>query len=659
MISKIYHACEEMNFVKVNKKLIKFAAFLVAMMLVQIGLNFLFGPRMLNLSVEFVKFISKCFVITLSLLINTSILICVNTIRSDIKKELDGKYKFFQLEMIAVLFVILVFVIYAYSLYTRKNFYFWDYANYYKIQNNTSQFIHSGNGIISIIRYIASSLYYEDYNNFLCIIFSFLFELLPNTGVESYIFIYVINGVLPLIYVIFLFILKMLTFWNTKRYAVVTFFSLTAVCCCPLFYNSAILGQPDVTGLIFVFIIFGLLIDYSFEYLDYGKLACLFLSTLYLFIVRRWYMFLVIGFYVSYVIVLSIKLILLKDNELRRNIVKNVIKFGILSIVLILIILFPLLKKIMGYDYATNYAFYNKGGTAYEIKHQIMYLGKFYSWLIILGVIIGGINRRTRKLTAIMTMTMCLSAILFNRIQNMATHQSYILLAEYFVLIFILIYNVFEFRVERMRQIYIQCVKGTLGCLLFVMFALSITLSLKGNCKSDLFSNLSLKPVHRIDYWDILSVYNYLDETVEEGEVAYIIASSGTINAEIFRNVKLPAVSNKIASGCAPSGTGRFDVKFFDAKYIITCDPFEDLVREEDSITKKLSNITDEMIAMGRVQLVKTFETKTGHNFYCYERVSDTTIDDVYLAEKYLAEEMEKYPTSYTDVFESYLEKFQ
>ena len=225
------------------------------------------------------------------------------------------------------------------------------------------------------------------------------------------------------------------------------------------------------------------------------------------------------------------------------------------------------------------------------------------------------------------------------------------------MLIFILIYNVLEFRVERIHKIYIQCAKGIVCCLLLIMFTRSITLSFKGIRTSDMYSNISLKPVHRIDYWDILSLYKYLNETVEEGEVAYIIASSGKINAEILRSAKLPAVSNKIASGCAPSGTGRFDVKFFDAKYLITCDPFEDLVSEEGSITKKLSSIMDEMIAIGRVKLVKTFETKTGHNFYCYERVGDTTMDDVYLAEKYLAEEIEKYPTSYKDVFESYLKK--
>ena len=80
MKHSIYHTCEEMNFVKVNKKLIKFAVFLVTVMLVQIVLSFLLGTRMLNLSGVFVKFISKCFTITLSLLINTSILICINTI---------------------------------------------------------------------------------------------------------------------------------------------------------------------------------------------------------------------------------------------------------------------------------------------------------------------------------------------------------------------------------------------------------------------------------------------------------------------------------------------------------------------------------------------------------------------------------------------------
>lgn len=654
---------EKMSFLSTNKKLIKCEVCLIFILIILTVLSFLLGKNMLNLSNVILRFISKCFIITLSLCINTSIVICINTIRNDVKQDVLEKYNIKKCNLILLVFLIFVFFIFTYSLYTRKTFYFWDYANYYKIQNNTSRYINNCTDIFSIVKYIIYSIHNDNYNNFLCVILECLVEILPNTGVESYIFIYMLIGILPVIYVIYLFVLKLFSLLNVKRPYISLILCLAGVCSCPLFYNSAIRGQPDVIGIIFIFIIFGLLIDYSFEKIDIGKLACLFISTLYLIIVRRWYMFLVIGFYASYFIMLMIKVILLKDKGLRKNIIKNVFIFGLISLVLICIMLLPLLVKIMKYSYATNYAFYNKGGLVYEIKHQKTFLGWFYTWLVILGIVIGLVNRKTRNITAMMFMSLCFTTILFTRIQNMATHHSYLLLVEYFVIIFVLIINImeFSFTTQRLRLFnkfdIIYCSKYLIFGVLFVLFSSTITLSIQGNCKSKVFSSISLKPVHRTDYWDILKVYNFIQDNVNDGEVAYIIASSGIINAEIFRNAKLPAVTNKITSGCAPSGTGKFDVNFFEAKYIITCDPFEDLVRDEDSITKKLSQILDEMIELNRVELVESFETKTGHNFYIYERVGGFNIEDVYLAQEYLADEMKNYPSSYAEVFDNYIQK--
>ena len=63
------------------------------------------------------------------------------------------------------------------------------------------------------------------------------------------------------------------------------------------------------------------------------------------------------------------------------------------------------------------------------------------------------------------------------------------------------------------------------------------------------------------------------------------------------------------------------------------------------------------MIELNRVELVESFETKTGHNFYIYERVGGFNIEDVYLAQEYLADEMKNYPSSYAEVFDNYIQK--
>lgn len=169
-------------------------------------------------------------------------------------------------------------------------YYFWDYANYYRIQIYLSAFVNKQTYVLNIFPYIKNSILTSDYNNFLCVMLEFLYEILPSTGGESYIFIYLVAGILPLIYVIYLFVLKLYKVLHmNKNRTVMLFLCMAIVCCCPLFYHAALLGQPDIIGLIFIFLLFGYLMDYSFENVDIGKMFCIFITTLYLIIVRRWY----------------------------------------------------------------------------------------------------------------------------------------------------------------------------------------------------------------------------------------------------------------------------------------------------------------------------------------------------------------------------------
>ena len=127
------------------------------------------------------------------------------------------------------------------------------------------------------------------------------------------------------------------------------------------------LSQPDWFGLIFGFSILLLTLDFRFEKLEPVRFCLLFAATAAIILSRRWYLYFVVGYYFAYaVLVLVSSTRIARAGQKKQALlqVRNLVLFGLMSMVAMLILLWPMVSRILAYSYAERYSYYNGGGFA-------------------------------------------------------------------------------------------------------------------------------------------------------------------------------------------------------------------------------------------------------------------------------------------------------
>lgn len=589
----------------------------------------------INRESKFTSISSMGFLIVLSLFAN---FILYSIIKKCYEISIKGKVNRYYI-IGSIVSVIVVSAIYIYSIISREMIYFWDFSNYYKIQMYLTD-VFSQNvfmGIKSVVR----SLLLDDYSCFICIFLAAPFMLIPKLNVDGYIIEYLILGVIPVVLTFNMLVYKLIEVFKVKREKIVYTLTMITIVLFPLLHYSALIGQPDVYGLIFVNLILLITVDYDFSEVEVDRLVLIFITTLALIFTRRWYLYWIVGYYVSYALILIIKGIANKKS------IKNLIVFGAISAVLCLVLLAPMVLKILRYDYGEHYAAYNLGGLSYEIGNQINYLGYAMMFMAVAGFILGIIKKETRDFTIIVLGTLIISMVFFTNVQNAGYHQSLIFAPEYLLFIFML----YTFISKLRNDMFVKIVSIIIG----IIVAANFSFAIQGKTANGLFSNADLRPIVRDDFKDIEEIVNFIDTNVTEENTMYIIPHGEKYNPDIFRNFNLPEkIDNKIAYGSAILGTHTFPVEFLTSKYILTCDPIDDSDYSETSIVKNLDTALNHLKEEGKFKLVKRFEFSNGYVFECYERVENTDLEEINYLKDVFRYQSERFPDMFEGVLNGY-----
>ena len=103
--------------------------------------------------------------------------------------------------------------------------------------------------------------------------------------------------------------------------------------------------------------------------------------------------------------------------------VRNLVLFGLMSMVAMLILLWPMVSRILAYSYAERYSYYNGGGFVAEISLQFWRMGLMNLVLVGMGLWFSLKKRKMPALPCLAGLEILLSMLLFTRIQNTGSHQ--------------------------------------------------------------------------------------------------------------------------------------------------------------------------------------------------------------------------------------------
>ena len=558
-------------------------------------------------------------------------------------------------------------LVYFFWALNRRSFvYIWDYVNYINKQYGAeAAFLQSP---AAGFQFIFGSLA-EDYTNFITLFLDFPFCLSDRTG-DSFAFCQVFS-VLPMLLVLLAGLtLKVGQLLRVKNRFWYFLIGMTWMATYPWLRMSAMLSQPDWFGLIFGFSILLLTLDFRFEKLEPVRFCLLFLATAAIILSRRWYLYFVVGYYFAYavlVLVSSVRIARAGQKKQALLQVRNLVLFGLMSMVAMLILLWPMVSHILGYSYAERYAYYNGGGMVTEIYLQYARMGLMNLVLIGLGLWFSLKKHKMPALPCLAGLEILLSMLLFTRVQTTGSHQMLLFLPGWFIL-FLLGAAALAEGITRRRSLKIGFWLFTIAFATSVRCSPLTTVALPDFLIGRTILSASLQEsahdfaaiddltYDRKDLPQIKAIANWIDTHCAEGEISYMIPHDMLYCPDHFKNCQLPAtpINDKLAFGFSVPGTHNFPMQFFEAKYVLTADPFPQTFVGNGEMSHKLNErflaVRDEYFA-----LEATFDMGNGTTFTIWRRTVAPTRAEVEYYLSAFKKEDAQYPEMFSQIAESWL----
>ena len=554
-------------------------------------------------------------------------------------------------------------VLYFYwTLGSRTFLYHWDYVNYILKQYHAEAAFAQSTG--AGFRFLLDSIT-EDYTNFITLFTEFPFCLSGKTG-DDYAFCQVFS-VLPSLLVLLAGLTvkvgRMLRVKNRFWYFLIGFSWCATF---PFVRMSAVLGQPDWFGLIFAFMLMLLTLDYRFDGIDLPRYLLIFAATAGIILTRRWYLYFVVGYCFAYVLMLAVSSIrLAKDGQPSRAVHRMVrlVVFGLCAAGAMVLLLLPMVRKILSFDYAGRYSYYNFGGITLELAAQTLRIGLLNFILIGLGLWFAA-KRRLPALPCLAGAELLTSLVLFTRVQNTGSHQM-LLFVPGWLLLFLVGSAALADGLKKHTAVKL-CYWG-----FTMVFAVSVrcspltTVALPGfvvdhfplKAVSD-FVRLDKLTYDRTDAAQIQRVDDWIDAhcDAEKGEFAYMIPHDMLYNSDIFQYAALPDIQlqGKLAAGISIPGTHEFPVRFFEAKYVLTAEPLPQTFVSGGELSGRWNALfcaaRDEHFTQAA-----SFDMGNGTVFTVWERTEPADRAEVEYYLDAFAQEDALYPEMFSQVAEAWL----
>ena len=554
-------------------------------------------------------------------------------------------------------------VLYFYwTLGSRTFLYYWDYVNYILKQYNAEAAFAQSTG--AGFRFLLDSIT-EDYTNFITLFTEFPFCLSGKTG-DDYAFCQVFS-VLPSLLVLLAGLTvkvgRMLRVKNRFWYFLIGFSWCATF---PFVRMSAVLGQPDWFGLIFAFMLMLLTLDYRFDGIDLPRYLLIFAATAGIILTRRWYLYFVVGYCFAYVLMLAVSSIrLAKDGQPSRAVHRMVrlVVFGLCAAGAMVLLLLPMVRKILSFDYAGRYSYYNFGGITLELAAQTLRIGLLNFILIGMGLWFAA-KRRLPALPCLAGAELLVSLVLFTRVQNTGSHQM-LLFVPGWLLLFLVGSAALADGLKKHTAVKL-CYWG-----FTMVFAVSVrcspltTVALPGFVVDHFplkavseFVRLDKLTYDRTDAAQIQRVDDWIDAhcDAEKGEFAYMIPHDMLYNSDIFQYAALPDIQlqGKLAAGISIPGTHEFPVRFFEAKYVLTAEPFPQTFVSGGELSGRWNALfcaaRDEHFTQAA-----SFDMGNGTVFTVWERTEPADRAEVEYYLDAFAQEDALYPEMFSQVAEAWL----
>lgn len=479
----------------------------------------------------------------------------------------------------------------------RQTIYGQDAINYYAKQNLLLNSFAS-NGFYGT-RLLVDNLLTADYKMFLNLFVSVPY-LFTTRSINAFMICYAVTCFVPAWCALLMCAKKLLVLLDRPARAAYYPLCMAVMVLWPMFLWPATNGMPDFFGLTFAAVILLLTADYRFETLPAARLIALFAATFALILTRRWYMFWVLAYYAVYAVFVLADAV---RNRRAGRILANMLKFGLPSVVGIVVPLALTFKTILSTDYSDIYGAYYGGGFLVNCVGQLGAQGLIMLALATAGLLLALCRSGTRVPTVVLALSGVLAMALFTSTQSLGYHQALILAPLYLAGWF----SLFAFLPGRLLPLLAAAAVG-------VNFAVSMG-AVPGN---SLWSEVRISLERRTDLDAIATVTDFVLDHCAADETVYInLNSDGYSGSSLaFSDPEHPELQTMIVYESSVPSTHGFPTEIWTSRYVMVTDRLED-----DLIGRINTALRTDTPAAAHYAYVTKFPLN-GVTLYCYERTA-------------------------------------
>lgn len=527
----------------------------------------------------------------------------------------------------------------------RHTLYLWDNATYYNLQVRLESNFADG-----VFTGVGSTVYKTWFNDYAPLVINLLTEpffAFTDRTANTYAMLSAV--LIPSLVYLSAAVLLAVLCRRYKPRAPRVFFGLGMVVTLllPLLHAALYRGMPDLLGVAFAMMLLALGAGYDFSAPACSRQVCMTAFTGMLMVTRRCYMFWVADYFVLYGLWVLVRAWRNKQPQAAVRIVR----FAVLSLLAVGGPLLPMFWRIQNQNYSDRYATYQTGGFAGELVNQLNFLGLLMVALMLAGVAYGLVRRDTRSSAALALTGAVATVFLVTRVQNMDDHQSLAVAPFYLLGMYLCALAVANLSKPLLRRGLAAALAAVCACNFAVCGFGAPRL-----VNDRLYSGTTLwVDADRTDFDEIHKVNTWLKENCTGTNSAYMICHGTTYSPDVFRELELPdeSIRNILPYGACNPGNDAFPLGIFTAQVVLTCDPFD-----PNNHTEKIDAAFREAQELYQpFELAASFDMGNGYTIYAYRRVKEVTREEIGIYRAALAEENERFPYNFGDVFDAFEER--
>lgn len=554
---------------------------------------------------------------------------------------------------LVILFIFVGEVIYF--LLSHEHFvYYWDYGGYYSSTLEVMQ--KYADYHLGLFKFVYSTSVYSDYGMFIPSLLAFPLSFTQGRYVDYIVLLYVMFGI-PFSVSFSGLLCKITKAEKPFTFFLCNFLSLII----PGTFFAMLQGYPGIAAYIPILCSLWILFVNGMKNLKIQDAVILSFSLIFSFVLRRYFSFDVLAFVGASIFFSLYNLFFvekIKANEIiRKGLIpyfKSYILVGGISIAVLLIGLWGLIKRIFFTNYAAMYVAYNHG-TLFEKYRNLFY--RFGS-PVFLFFIIACIYIFFKKRAYISYIVFCIAFEIIATLSFFHTQapspQHYWVF--YIPLLIVCLIPILELLKERK---VINTVFSSI--FVFVICVNSIyvyTGSFKQNWRNPFLKSDRYYLKNRGDIATLKELCSYV-ENISAGKKVYITASGGVLNSDVIRKFYLPKLSAPfdIAWVCDVDQRDGFSTDFFESEIIVTTEKNETHLGEQNQrcITVLNENVQNpESIIGENFNKEKSFTLDAGIIATVYVRKNYWSKDAVDYLEKIYDGYYPTMPEFFHDRFENY-----